>query len=106
MKTIYTKCVLAAGAALVAGAAQANPSDTVSVNPHQAVYVRTDGLPSGVARRVEQEAQKGLQPLRQYVQRTKFIHQLDLVSLLLTREQAQIAMAEDDKARVVLIAQH
>lgn len=104
MKTIYTKCVLAAGAALVAGAAQANPSDTVSVNPYQALYVRTDGLPTAVAKRVSEEAQKGLQPLRQYVQRTRFIHQLDLISLLLTREQAHVAMAQDEKAQLVLIA--
>jgi hypothetical protein len=105
MKSIYAKCALAAAAAAVAGAAQANPTDTVTVNPYQSIYVRTDGLPQAVARRVEQEAQKGLQPLRQYVQRTKFIHQLDLVSLLLTREQAQLAMKQDEKVQLVLIAQ-
>ena len=77
--------------------------DSGALNPYQSIYVRTDGLPTAVARRVEEEAQKGLQPLRQYVQRTKFIHQLDLISLLMTREQAQIAM-RDDKARVVLVA--
>jgi hypothetical protein len=102
MKPIYLKCTLAAAAALLAGAAQANPSDA---SEYQAVYVRTDGLPTGVAMRIEQEAQKGLQPLRQYVQRTKFIHQLDLISLLMTREQAQIAKAKDDKVQLVLIAQ-
>jgi len=105
MKSIYTKCALAAAAAAVAGAAQAHPSDAVTVNPYQAVYVRTDGLTAPVAKRVTEEAQKGLQPLRQYVQRTKFIHQLDLVSLLMTREQVQTAMAQDDRVKVVLIAQ-
>jgi hypothetical protein len=105
MKSIYLKCALAAAAAVVAGAAQADPSDAVSVNPYQSIYVRTDGLPTAVARRVEEEAQKGLQPLRQYVQRTKFIHQLDLISLLMTREQVQTAISQDDKIQVVLIAQ-
>jgi hypothetical protein len=104
MKSIYGKCAMAAAAVIVAGAAQANPSETVSVNQYQAIYVRTDGLPAAVARRVTEEAQKGLQPLRQYVQRTKFIHQLDLVSLLMTREQARIAMAQADKPTLVLIA--
>jgi hypothetical protein len=105
MKSIYLQCALAAAAAAVAGAVQAGPADAVSVNQYQAIYVRTDGLPTAVARRVEEEAQKGLQPLRQYVQRTKFIHQLDLISLLLTREQAQTAMAQDDKVQLVLVAQ-
>ena len=104
MKSIRTKCLLAAAAALLAGAAQANPSDTISVNPYQALYVRTDGLPTAVAERVSEEAGKGLQPLRQYVQRTRFIHQLDLIALLMTQEQAQVAMARDDKAQLVLIA--
>ena len=103
MKSIFAKCALAAAAAL-AGAAQAGPVDTVDVNPYQAIYVRTDGLPTGVARRVEEEAQKGLQPLRQYVQRTHFIHQLDLVSLLLTRDQARVAMEQDEKIHLVRIA--
>jgi hypothetical protein len=101
MKSILAKCALAAA---VAGAAQASPVDTVDVNPYQAIYVRTDGLPTAVARRLEEEAQKGLQPLRQYVQRTRFIHQLDLVSLLMTRDQARAAMAQDDTVRLVLIA--
>lgn len=105
MKSIYLKCALAAAAAVVAGAAQANPSDAAGVDPYQAIYVRTDGLPTAVAQRIEQEARKGLQPLRQYVQRTKFIHQLDLISLLMTHEQAQVAMSRDDKVHVVLIAQ-
>ena len=105
MKSIFAKCALAAAAAAVVGAAQAHPTDAVSVNPYQSIYVRTDGLPKAVAQRVEEEAQKGLQPLRQYVQRTKFIHQLDLISLLMTHQQAQVAMARDEKVHVVLIAQ-
>ena len=103
MKSIYAKCVLAAAAAALAGAAQAHPSDS-SVDPYQAIYVRTDGLPQAVAKRVEEEAQKGLQPLRQYVQRTKFIHQLDLISLLMTSQQAQLAKAQDAQVKVVLVA--
>lgn len=103
MKSIYAKCVLAAAAAAIAGAANARQPE--SVNPFESIYVRTDGLPSAVARRVEEEAQKGLQPLRQYVQRTNFIHQLDLIALLMTREQAQMAMAGDDRVQVVLIAE-
>ena len=107
MKSIYAKCALAAAAAAIAGAAQANPTgtDSVSVDPYQALYVRTDGLPTAVAQRVEEEAQKGLQPLRQYVQRTKFIHQLDLVSLLLTGKEAYVAKAQNEKVRVVLVTQ-
>jgi hypothetical protein len=104
MKPIYLKCTLAAAAALVAGAAQANPADAASVDPYAAVYVRTDGLSTAVAARITQEAQKGLRPLRMYVERTKFIHQLDLISLLMTREQAQLAKAQDDKVQLVLIA--
>jgi diacylglycerol kinase family enzyme len=104
MKSIFAKCAMAAAAAAVAGATQASPVDTVDVNPYQAIYVRTDGLPTAVARRVEEEARKGLQPLRQYVQRTRFIHQLDLVSLLMTRDQARIAQAQDDTIHLVLIA--
>ncbi len=103
MKSVSLKCALAAAALAVAGAAEAGPADTVDVDPYQALYVRTDGLPTAVAKRVEEEARNGLQPLRQYVQRTKFIHQLDLISLLLTREQARLAM-EQEKARVVKVA--
>ena len=106
MKSIYAKCALAAAAAAIAGAAEAGSSGaTISLDPYQAIYVRTDGLPQAVAKRLEEEAQKGLQPLRQYVQRTRFIHQLDLISLLVTREQAQLALVQDEKARVVLVAQ-
>jgi len=104
MKSIFAKCAIAVAAAAVAGAAQASPVDTVDVNPYQAIYVGTDGLPTAAARRLEEEAQKGLQPLRQYVQRTSFIHQLDLVSLLMTRDQARVAMAQDEKVHLVLIA--
>jgi hypothetical protein len=105
MKSIYTKCLLAAAAAAIAGSAHAQlaPSSVANVNDSP-LYVRTDGLPAFVAKRVEEEAGKGLQPLRQYVQRTRFIHQLDLVSMLMTREQAQLAMARDDKAHLVQIA--
>ena len=103
MKSIYAKCVLAAAAAVIAGAANARQPE--SMNQFESIYVRTDGLPSAVARRVEEEAQKGLQPLRQYVQRTKFIHQLDLIALLMTREQVQTAMSRDDQVQVVLIAE-
>ena len=104
MKSIFAKCAMAAAAAAAAAAAQANPVDTIDVNPYQAIYVRTDGLPTAVARRIEEEAQKGLQPLRQYVQRTRFIHQLDLLSLLMTRDQARVAVAQDEKIHLVLIA--
>jgi hypothetical protein len=105
MKSTYAKCALAVAAAALAGAVEAHPTDTVSVNPYQSIYVRTDGLPLAVAKRLEEEAQKGLQPLRQYVQRTKFIHQLDLISLLMTQEQAQIAQRQDQNVKVVLVTQ-
>ena len=71
MKSIYVKCVLAVAATAAPGAAHAQQSDAIAVNPYQSIYVRTDGLTSAVAKRVEEEAQKGLQPLRQYVQRNQ-----------------------------------
>ena len=106
MKTFHLKCALAAAAALLAGAAGAQQPEAATLNPFQPIYVRTDGLPQAVARRVEEEAQKGLQPLRRYVQRTKFIHQLDLISLLMTRDQLRTALLQDEKVHVVLLAQN
>jgi hypothetical protein len=41
--------------------------------------------------------------LRQYVQRTKYIHQIDLVTLLMTREQARTLVAGEAGAKLTLI---
>ncbi len=105
MKTIYLKCLMAAAAAAFSGGASAESfaSRTPDLS-ESSIYVRTDGLPKALAKRVEAEALKGLRPLRQYVQRTKCIHQLDLISLLMTREQARNLVAQDGTARLTLIA--
>jgi hypothetical protein len=68
------------------------------------VFVKIEGLPTYVAQSVEKEASKGLRHLRQYVQRTKFMHQLDLVSLLMTREQARVARAQNPSIQLAAIA--
>ena len=73
MKTITT--ILAACAALLASAALAAPAE-------EPVAVRTDHLPSHVARRVEQEAAKGPAALRRYVTITRNILAIDLDALL------------------------
>lgn len=98
------KCAAAALAAALSGTAGAQSPAAAPKLDEYPVYVRTDGLPTAVAQRVEEEAQKGLRPLRQYVQRTKYIHQLDLVSLLMTREQARLAVVADGTVKLVQIA--
>ena len=104
MKTIHLQCAIAALAAALAGSANAAERTAAPNLSESPVYVRTDGLPVAVARRLEAEAGKGLRPLRQYVQRTRYIHQLDLVSLLMTREQARLAVIEDGTVKLVKIA--
>ena len=105
MKTIYVRCALAAAAAAFATGANAQVRVASAPDLNESpIYVRTDGLPGAVARRVEEEAQKGLRPLRQYVQRTKYIHQIDLVSLLMTREQARVAVTDDGTVKLVQMA--
>jgi hypothetical protein len=104
MKSICLKCLMAAAAAAFTGGASAASytSRTPDLNDSP-IYVRTDGLPKALAKRLEAEALKGLGPLRQYVQRTKYVHQLDLISLLMTREQARTLFAQDGAARLTLI---
>lgn len=58
---------------------------------------------NALAQRLHAEARKGLRPLRQYVQRTKYIHQIDLVTLLMTREQARTLVAGEAGAKLTLI---
>jgi hypothetical protein len=96
------KCLLVVVLAMTgtAIAQQKVMDDNVANTP---VYVRVDGLPAHVATQLERNAAKGLEPLRKYVQRTKFIHQLDLVALLMTPEQARIA-SRDARVRLVRIA--
>ncbi|MGZ5039936.1 MAG: hypothetical protein ACXWG1_05570 [Usitatibacter sp.] len=106
MRSIRLKCLMAAAAAVFSGGAAASEAVRVPDLSESPVYVRTDGLPTALARRVEAEAQKGLRPLRQYVQRTRFLHQLDLVSLLVTRDQARALVAGDGTAKLTLIARN
>src|SRR5207342_2709311 len=85
------KCLLVVAALATAGTVNAQQKvedDSLANTP---VYVRVDGMPTHVAKQIERAAAKGLDPLNKYVQRTKFIHQLDLVALLMTPEQARLA---------------
>jgi hypothetical protein len=105
MRSINT--ILAIGAAALALAGTASAREVIYVVPGdpQPVVVRTDKLPAYIARELEAESAKGLAAVRQYVQRTKFMHQLDLIDVLMTPEQAQrVATAEPD-ARFVKVAQ-
>jgi hypothetical protein len=100
---LTTKCLLVVAAIATAGTVNAQQKATIHVDENTPVYVRVDGLPQHVARQIERAAAKGLDPLSKYVQRTKFIHQLDLVALLMTPEQARIA-SRDARVRLVRIA--
>jgi hypothetical protein len=103
---VPTKFLLALAAVAVAGTVHAQKVHAPIViypGDETPVFVRVDQLPTHLADRIEREAAKGLKPLRDYVQRTKFMHQLDLVALLMTREQARIAL-RDEKVRLVRIA--
>ncbi len=102
--SIRLKCMTAAAAAAFSGAAAPAEVSRAPDLGEQPVYVRTDGLPAALAQRIDAEARKGLRPLRQYVQRTHFIHQLDLITLLMTREQAQRLAARDGNVQLTLIA--
>jgi len=97
------KCLLVAAAVATAGTVNAQQKETIRIDENTPVYVRVDGLPQHVAKQVERAAAKGLDPLKKYVQRTKFIHQLDLVALLMTPEQARIA-SRDARVRLVKVA--
>ena len=63
------------------------------------VAVRTNGLPTHVAARVEQKAAQGITALRQYVWISRTVNQLDLRSLL--REEAPEQVAERDEPPTV-----
>src|SRR5512140_1198189 len=103
MRSTRLKCLVAAAAAALSGGGAASEVSRVPDLSESPVYVRTDGLPAPLARRLDAEARKGLRPLRQYVQRTKYIHQIDLVTLLMTREQARTLVARDGNAKLTLI---
>ena len=94
MKSFHVKCLLAVAALAAAGSVNAQQDNAYAEEP---VAVNTTGLESFVAERVRSEAAKGITPLRQYVQRTKFMHQIDLASIVVTREQAALAKAEQTR---------
>ena len=81
MKSMHLKRLLAAVVLAAAG----------SVNAQQVMYaeapvaVDTTGLAPAVAQRVQRAADKGITALRQYVQRTRFIHALYLPDLVMRR---------------------
>ena len=105
MKLLRKPLLTAALLVLATGAAAQMPAESIVVRPDTPVFVRTDGLPAFLAERLERESQKGLKPLRDYIERTRFMHQLDLDSVLMTREQARRAAESSKDIRLVEIAQ-
>jgi hypothetical protein len=79
--------------------------ESIVVEPDNAMYLRTDGLPPYLAARLEEKAKEGLRALNQYVQRTRMIHQLTLSQILVTRGKATFIAAKEEKAHFVAIAQ-
>ena len=105
MNSIKTRLAIGAVALVLAGTAAAQREAIVVTSDQKPVVVRTDKMPAYLAREIEDESAKGLNALRQYVLRTKFIHQLDLVDVLMTPEQAQMVASAEPNARFVKIAQ-
>lgn len=104
MNTFVSKLLLSAAALAVAGSVNAQQSqDSIVVDSDSPMYLRTDGLPPYLADRLEEKAHEGLRSLNQYVQRTRMIHQLSLDRILMTREEANIALASSDRVRLVLV---
>jgi hypothetical protein len=104
MNNLTTKCLLAAAALAVAGSVNAQQAqDSIVVESDSPMYLRTDGLPQYLAERLEQKAREGLRSLNQYVVRTRMIHQLSLDRILVTAEQANVAMASGEKVHLVLV---
>jgi len=97
MRANYTKYLLAALAVATAGTVNAQ-------QPEEPVIVNTYGLPAFVAKNVDAEAQKGITALRQYVQRTSFMHQLNLEALIVTPEKAAAMKAEARELEVQIAA--
>jgi hypothetical protein len=105
MKTFTRKCLLAAAAFAVAGTVNAQQAqESIVVDSDASTYLRTDGLPDYLAQRLEEKAREGLRSLNQYVHRTRMIHQLNLDRILVTREEANAAMASGEKVHLVAIA--
>ena len=63
----------------------------------QRVAVKTDGLPTFVARAIEEKAGQGVGALRQYVERTRMIHGLYIPDLV-REEEAGIEQAKAQPA--------
>jgi hypothetical protein len=97
--------LLAAAAFAVAGSvsAQQQPQESIVVESGSPLYLRTDGMPAYLAERLEEKAREGLRSLRLYVWRTRMIHQLSLDSILVTREEAEVAVASGEKVHLVAI---
>jgi hypothetical protein len=104
MKSLTQKCLLAAAAFAVAGSVNAQqPQESIVVESGSPMYLRTDGMAPYLAERLEEKAREGLRSLRLYVWRTRMIHQLSLDSILVTREEADIAVASGEKVHLVAI---
>jgi hypothetical protein len=87
MKTNLTKHLVTAAAFAFSGSVCAQESG-------QPVAVKVDGLPRHVAERVQEKARQGPAALRQYVQRTRMIHELHYGSLIRSEVPAALAKAE------------
>ncbi len=69
----------------------------------QRIAVKTDGLPTFVAKAIEEKAGQGVGALRQYVERTRMIHGLYIPDLVRAEEAAveQAAVSPAEEAPVV-----
>lgn len=88
MKTNATKLILAAAALVVAGSALAQEAE-------RPVQIRTDGLPSHLAERLQAKAQEGPTALIQYVNRTRMMgHQVRVEEIVLKADEAATLAAK------------
>lgn len=69
-------------------------SIAVAAEPEAPVKVNVDALPAHVAVQVRAHASQGLKPLRDYLERTRFIHQLRIEDVIVKGNPAQVAKQE------------
>lgn len=88
---------------LAAAAALATLATGAFAQDAPRLAVKTDGLPTFVARAIEEKAGQGVGALRQYVERTRMIHGLYIPDLVRAEEAAveQAAVSPAEEAPVV-----
>jgi len=88
---------------LAAAAALASLATGAFAQDAPRLAVKTDGLPTFVARAIEEKAGQGVGALRQYVERTRMIHGLYIPDLVRAEEPAveQAAVSSAEEAPVV-----